>query len=178
MNRLTEIANKYNCDKGTVAYEAHGYTEEYGKIIPETGKYNLFEIGIWHGDSLRMWHEYNPELYIDAIDIDVETRKYDKEINNVNVFIADQGNIKELERLSLCTEYDFIVDDGSHRYEDILTSYKVLYPKLKDGGYYFIEDLHAPQAQKYKLLGEIASLYDFTTPGFRCDGKLWIIQKL
>ena len=58
MGRLTDIANRQKTDKGTEHYEKHGYTEVYDRYIPETGHCKLLEIGIWHGDSLRMWINY------------------------------------------------------------------------------------------------------------------------
>ncbi len=163
-------------DKGTEHYEKHGYTEVYDKYIPETGKFELLEIGIWHGDSLRMWKEYNPDLNIFAIDIDPNIFKY-VNVNDFNIYIGDQSDKEFLNSVVLKSgSLDFIIDDGSHNHQDIVTSFKFLFPKLKIGGYYFIEDLHAQQAQKYKVIADI-SQYNFINLGFRCDGKLWIIQK-
>jgi demethylmacrocin O-methyltransferase len=188
MNRLTELANKYNCDKGTIAFEAHGYTEEYGKIIPETGKYDLFEIGIWHGDSLRMWHEYNPELDITGIDIDAGVLNFVTwENKNLRVNIGNAADPAYINAEFRGFKYDFIIDDGSHNYDDIVASFKALYPLLKEGGYYFIEDLHAPQAQIGKLFREMFYIYQgITAKGavsyfkkyqILCNDKLLIIQK-
>ena len=179
MDRLTELANKYNCDKGTIAYEAHGYTEEYQKIIPEKVPFHLLEIGIWHGDSIKMWNEYNSEIRIDAIDNDPSILKMELETSNkIKVFIADQGSTEALSKIPFYISYDIIIDDGSHNYEDILTSFKFLFRKLKKGGYYCIEDLHAPQAQKDRLVNELTSLYNLKNLDFRCEGKLWIIKAL
>ncbi len=93
MNRLTEIANKYNTDKGTVAYEKHGYTEEYSKYIPEKGIFDLLEIGVWHGDSIKMWNEYNPQIFVSGIDIDPNCLNYilGKAWNH-EIFIGDASN--------------------------------------------------------------------------------------
>lgn len=37
-------------------------------------------------------------------------------------------------------ELDIIIDDGSHINEHIIESFKILFPKLKDGGIYAVED--------------------------------------
>lgn len=178
MKKLTEIANKHNTDKGTVAYEAHGYTEEYEKYIPDKGEFILLEIGIWHGDSLRMWNEYNSDMSAHGLDIDYNCLKWVDTYLHPFVHIGNATNSLFIDKvLSISGKPDFIIDDGSHKYEDILASFKLLYPKLKKGGYYFIEDLHAGQAQKHNLISEITSNYDFNNFGFRCDGKLWIIEK-
>ena len=93
MTDLTRIANKFGTDKGTVAYEAHGYTEEYAKYIPNLGKYTLLEIGVWHCDSMRMWQDYNPDMNIVGVDIDpviVELgKKYFTPLESDTVVIAD-----------------------------------------------------------------------------------------
>lgn len=183
MTNLTKIANKHNTDKGTVAYEKHGYTEEYSKYIPETGNYKLLEIGIWHGDSLKMWNDYNPDMIIHGIDNDVSVTRYINSFDNVHVHIGNASSPVFLDKIiPEMGEFDFIIDDGSHKYEDILESFKYLYDYLKPGGYYFIEDLHAQQAQKSRLIADIYDALEELDPdhkslGLFCNDKLWIIQK-
>jgi len=133
MTELTKIANKHKTDKGTVAYEAHGYTEEYAKYIPNTGKYKLLEIGVWHGDSIRMWAEYAPDMEIIGIDNDPNVLRYIGKTGwNYEVLIGDATDAKFLSSFLdddnnlFDVELDFIIDDGSHRYEDILASFKLL----------------------------------------------------
>ena len=38
-------------------------------------------------------------------------------------------------------DIDIVIDDGSHRIQDQLNSFNILYPKLKDSGVYVIEDI-------------------------------------
>jgi len=181
MEKLTEIANKHNCDKGTKAYEAHGYTKEYAKYIPQEGKYTLLEIGVWHGDSLRMWQEYNRNLVIYGVDIDWAVSNYMNRETDPGVFIGDATDIKFISLIVNGIGIpDFIIDDGSHNYKDIIKTFEILYPRLKDGGIYFIEDLHAQQANRTKTLHDISKLLALNTPKHSrlvCNDKLFIIQK-
>lgn len=180
MTKLTELANQHTSDKGTKHYEAHGYTEEYAKYIPEEGEYDLLEIGIWHGDSLKMWHDYNPQLKIDAMDIDPNVVNFFHKIDNVNVHIGDAANPEFLQSIIGDKEYDFIVDDGSHTHSDIVNSFKFLYDKLKVGGYYFIEDLHAGQANKPKVMEDVNAWLEnkkMESLIELCNGKLVVIKK-
>jgi hypothetical protein len=39
--------------------------------------------------------------------------------------------------------FDIIIDDGSHRVWHVLASFEVLFPLLKDGGIYVIEDIQS-----------------------------------
>lgn len=141
---LTEIANKHTCDKGTEWYEKHSYTIEYEKYIPSFGSYTLLEIGVWHGDSLRMWNEYNPEMKIWGMDNDRNVYNFINPSENINIYIGSQNNQDDLNRIIELNNdrFDYIIDDGSHYTSDILISFEHLFPFLSEGGIYFIEDLH------------------------------------
>ena len=59
----------------------------------------------------------------------------------MKIFRGDQSDklflskvIKQIGRPSI------IIDDGSHKSDDITTSFKYLFPKLKNGGLYVVED--------------------------------------
>jgi hypothetical protein len=180
MKRLTEIANKYTSDKGTEHYEKHGYTEGYAHYIPEEGEFNLLEIGIWHGDSIKMWNEYNPQLNIDAVDINMDVYNYIQDSEKVKIHIGDQADHSFLANVVGDKTYDFIVDDGSHRSQDIIDSFKFLYDYVKPGGYYFIEDLHAPHAVRHLTVLDIMNHINgkgYTSAQLYCDNKLLVIQK-
>lgn len=174
---LTEIANKHNCDKGTQAYEKHSYTLEYGKHIPSSGAFNLLEIGVWHGDSLRMWNEYNPEMKIWGIDNDKSVLNHIQPSGNISITIGSQSDKDVLSLVaSSAGQFRFIIDDGSHNLDDILASFGYLYPFLEKGGVYFIEDLHAQQACRNKLVEymESASSLDWE---LSCNQKLMAVFK-
>jgi cephalosporin hydroxylase len=174
MGRLTDIANYHTVDKGTEYYEKHGYTELYSNYIPETGKFTLLEIGVWHGDSLRMWEEYNPELNIHAVDIDPDVLNFMNPSDKSVIHIGDQSDKEFMEDVVVASGApDFIIDDGSHRYDDIIKAFDILYPKLKSGGYYFIEDLHPSYAERDRVL-EYTALYNGELV---CNNKLLIIKK-
>ena len=85
-------------------------------------------------------------------------KNFEKE--GVSVFIGDQNNPEHLEECikTYGADYDLIVDDGSHYGEHIVTSFKTLYPYLKEGGIYIIEDLHAAQLDEHKMIAEIKAL--------------------
>ena len=152
---LTQLANLHRTDKGTEHYEAHGYTEIYDHYIPPKGNYTLLEIGIWHGDSMRMWKQYNPEMHLHAIDIDPGV------VNHIspeefNIHIGDQTDEKFLEDVvKLTGPLDFVIDDGSHVGDHIVKSFEILWKHVKPGGYYFIEDLHAGQADAVNTIKKI-----------------------
>ena len=135
---LDKLAIKHETDKSSLG---HNYVKYYS-IFFEALKENpikLLEIGIDKGGSLRMWQEYFPNSVIHGIDI-INCTKY--ESNQIKTHIVDQSKVSDL-RLFIENwkdYFDVIIDDGSHRSMDIILSFSELFPYLKSGGYYIIED--------------------------------------
>lgn len=161
---LTELANQYGTDKGTVGpvrtWGAHNYTDIYEAYLERyrLSALTILEIGLgvtgdrWKaqiatgrnaagGASLRMWYDYFPNAMIYGIDINDGSY-----LNNdrINVFIADQGRVEDLEafvKASGVAEFDIVIDDGSHRPDHQQVSLSFFFKLLRSGGLYFIEDL-------------------------------------
>lgn len=141
---LSELATFYGTDKGSPhsLYTDH-YTEHFKKL--RTKKLKILEIGVgggadtMHGGaSLRMWREHFYKSMIYSIDI------YDKSVlqkDRIKIFQGSQADETFLRYIcSQVPPLDIIIDDGSHMVDHILTSFKALFPFLKDGGVYVIED--------------------------------------
>jgi hypothetical protein len=140
---LDELGRIYGSDKiGTHYYTQH-YKLHFEKYREK--KLNLLEIGVGGyekpfsgGKSLRMWKKYFPSGNIYSIDI------YDKSAlqeERIKIFQGSQVDKEFLNRV--CDEIqgiDIIIDDGSHINEHVIESFKILFPKLNDGGIYVIED--------------------------------------
>jgi len=54
---------------------------------------------------------------------------------------TDASDPKQLAKVKLPAEIDIIIDDGSHRFLDQERTLLVLWPKLRPGGFYIIEDM-------------------------------------
>ena len=183
MNRLTEIANRIGTDKGTMDY-GHHYTGFYDELLNDLSKghVKMLEIGVadprFPGASLKVWKEYFPDIELIGYDINPDAKKFEQD--GVSVFIGDQNNPAHLES---CInkhggDFDIILDDGSHYGEHIVTSFKTLYPYLKEGGIYIIEDLHAAQLDENKMIEEVKALNYQSHEFYRTHhGKLLIIVK-
>ena len=102
----------------------------------------VLEIGIFHGGSLQMWREYfGRRATIVAIDIDERTKELEEP--GVTIEIGDQGDEAFLRSIAeRHGPFDIVIDDGSHRFRHQITSIETLWPSVKDGGVYLIEDLH------------------------------------
>lgn len=178
MKKLTEIGNKHTTDKGTQHYEAHGYTEIYNDFISDKDKLTLLEIGVWHGDSVRMWNEYNKNINLHVIDIDPKVSNYMTNGEKMTLHIGNQSDHTFLRSvLNKIDVLDVVIDDGSHYFNDIMNSFNTIFPKLKSGGIYFIEDLHAVVANRDEVIKIIAPLSDIENFELTCNNKLLRIVK-
>lgn len=158
MNKLNELAIKYETDKkvpdGIMCrgnLPGHGYTTHYENILSGRKIKSMLEIGVCYGNSIRMWDEYfNYECHITGIDhSEKNANKKGLEKHNIRIFVGKQGDLNFLK--TLCDrEYDFIVDDGSHKTEDQMASFYGLFGSVSSGGLYCIEDLQVKIGEKTK----------------------------
>lgn len=165
LKTLTELANLYGTDKGTIGpnpnWEPHNYTDIYEAYLARYrySAITILEIGLgvtglrWEttivqgrntgGASVKMWHDYFPNARIYGIDINPCP---DLNKDRITTFVADQGNLEDLQSFVETTqeiEFDIIIDDGSHRPDHQQISLGFFFKRLKGGGLYFIEDLLA-----------------------------------
>ena len=153
---LIYLGNKYGTDK-----VGHGYLPIYqnylgwNRLVIE----NVVEIGIAQGASLKMWRDFFPNAIIHGIDL------FDKSIYNedrIKTYIGDQGNMAFLHDFAYpINPIDLIIDDGSHKCDDQIKSFNVLFKSLKSGGYYIIEDLHTAYHKDYSGSSIYVTIMDY-----------------
>jgi len=140
---LTTLANKYGSDKGTTQGSCHGFSNIYDEYLSTQKNkiFNVLEIVINNGSSLKMWYNYFPNAIIHGLDIDNKSQ-YNND--RIKCTILDQSNEEQLKQFSetVKIQYDFIIDDGSHHMRDQQITFGYLFKLLKPGGIYVIEDLH------------------------------------
>jgi len=141
---LNTLALIYGSDKwGGHFYTAH-YHEHFHKL--KNKKLKILEIGVggyedphYGGASLRMWKRYFPQSMIYSLDIHDKGPLQEKRIRIFQGSQADEAFLRKV-----CDEagpFDIIIDDGSHVVEHVLTSFKTLFPLMKEDGIYAIEDI-------------------------------------
>jgi hypothetical protein len=134
---LTEIGILYNTDKA----KDHKFTEFYDNKFSSIRNNNLkiLEIGIWKGESLKMWKDYflNSEIY----GVDITNLKHLEE-DRIFIEQADQTDVNTMNNIFPSVKFDIIIDDGGHSmYQQQLSLVSMLH-RLKKGGFYILEDLH------------------------------------
>jgi cephalosporin hydroxylase len=95
-----------------------------------------------------MWKSYFPQGLITGIDI------YDKSLlalPRIKIYQGDQSDAAFLQRVSSAEgPFDIIIDDGSHIQSHIIASFETLFPILKPGGIYVIEDTQTSYWSTYE----------------------------
>ncbi len=148
MKTLTEICTENTINGWPDKQTQHTYIEVYEEILKpyrETAK-NFLEIGLFSGQSLRMWEQYfKGKCYgIDCSELPCgglqDLRPMIAEGTH-NIFIMDGTKKDDIEKNFKGIMFDVIIDDGSHNLEHQLASYKHLKSHLAPEGIYIIEDI-------------------------------------
>ena len=113
---------------------------------------NVLELGIYGGGSIAFWFELlQPDKYV-ALDLAScgDTDYFNKYIasrkleNRIKTFWETNQSNREALRAIVATELngppDLIIDDASHLYSETKASFETLFPQLRPGGLYIIED--------------------------------------
>jgi hypothetical protein len=143
---LDDLAVRFGSDKwGSL----HWYTQHYQAQFAEFRHLpvRLLEIGIGGynheslgGESLYMWQRFFPRGLIYGLDIFAKPNVVGPRIRTIQ---GDQNDPRFLRELGeTAGPFDIIVDDGSHINEHVRTSFEHLFPYVRPGGWYVIEDLH------------------------------------
>ena len=129
----------FSSDKGTT----HDYIEGYYSNVftPVKDKeINLLEIGIYKGQSIRLFREWFTNGKIYGMDIGEYVDANTFKIDDTLLFWGDAFNSNMLD-LFKDNFFDFIIDDGPHTLESQLYSVVYWSKKLKSGGKLIIEDV-------------------------------------
>lgn len=132
---LTEIADHFKTDKGTIRHNYTPLYEAYLEPLRAQPGVRLLEIGVACGASLKTWARYFADARVVGVDVREECRQLCARYPNVSIRICDARSCAQPEA------FDVIIDDGSHVSADIVDIFRTNWPTLKPGGLYFIEDL-------------------------------------
>lgn len=123
----------------------HGYVDIYSNYLShlKNRKLKILEIGVADGKSILSWNSYFKKSLIIGIDIKkINLQKLKLNKKNVHIHHGSQSDPLFLNKLiKKYKKFDIIIDDGSHLPKDVKTSFNFLFPVLKSGGFYFVEDL-------------------------------------
>lgn len=144
MKPLGAIGTFYGTDKGDAAHSKDGvsFLEIYQSYFaPIRGLVQqVLEIGVLKGFSLRMWKDYFPTATVWGVDIDPRAQIEGRA--NLRVVWGSQTDPKALAKVASGEPLDIVIDDGSHVVDHMVESLRLLWSRVRPGGFYVIEDTH------------------------------------
>jgi cephalosporin hydroxylase len=158
MRSITDIFRSYGVldaqgrhVNGTDKETNHHYGDAYEKLVDDhfrhydTIKYDdpreavelMMEVGIADGSSLLAWSEVFPNAICVGLDIHQSNRAHGDRIEFV---LGDQRSKQDCDFAASNRQFDFICEDGTHLLEDSLRTLLYLWPYVRPGGLYVIEE--------------------------------------
>lgn len=175
---LCHIMKKNDVDKGL---GAHNYSTFYEYIFSSLRhcRIHFLEIGYrTYGASLPAWKQYFTNARV--LYADVENPSGD-------IHVLDQRSAKDIERLmGGIGHMDIVMDDAIHQFHENLFLLQHVFPYLKEGGIYIVEDLTEETKQsflehKQELMGSLPirsfHILDIPHPYNSHDNRLLVLQK-
>jgi hypothetical protein len=142
---LVLMSRQYLTDK---SYEHNYYELVYDELFKDTREQvtKLVEIGVYTGESIRLWRDYFVNAEIIGVDIDTgtfEKHQVNTSRDRITILQADQSKENDIRTVqNNIGKVDIIIDDGSHRMLDQQFLLSKLFKNIKSKGIYIIEDLH------------------------------------
>jgi hypothetical protein len=140
---LTKLGQIFGTDKVDALHTRNGltYTDIYAKYLDSwrLRRFTLLELGVFRGDSLRMWNTFFPRANVVGLDLAPIAAERAREFD---VTVGSQADPEVLGGiLQRHPDIRLVVDDASHITELTLASFRYLFPRLPSGSLYIIEDL-------------------------------------
>ena len=162
-------------DKGTL----HTYIEIYDKYMEKKDNISILEIGVQKGHSIRMWQDYFKDSKVYGIDVTLDNVIFDQ---LENVYVCDGTDESAVNATLGDLQLDYVVDDGSHLIDHQIKSFDIIWPRIKPGGRYFIEDVNGDEAIKaigdhFTKLGLSYTLIDHRHLKGRYDDIVIFVEK-
>lgn len=143
----------------------HRYGDAYEDIINNMGGRDsirlLMEIGVADGACLRAWREAFPNAQIVGVDIHHSDQAHG---DRIEFHLGDQRSRADCERAAGGRKFDLIIDDGTHLLEDVLRTLFWLWPSVRQGGVYVIEDGGLQDCEHAKALFPFAEVVNTQGP--------------
>ena len=139
MKILRSIGERQQTDKALPICFGQSYLDIYERYFEPMRERvrNVLEFGVAAGGSLRTWEEYFPHAQIVGVDVNPDAQQ--RTTSRTRILTCSQDDAWQLH--ALATDFDIIVDDGSHINDLTVASFNIMFPRVREGGYYIIEDM-------------------------------------
>jgi SAM-dependent methyltransferase len=149
--RNNPLRSYFESNRGRLIHKWDHYFDIYHRHLSQFRRQEVtvLEIGVFHGGSLQMWKKYfGRKARIIGLDVDERTRSLAEP--RIDIVIGDQGDRAFLHKMGAqFGPFDIVIDDGGHTMKQQIRSFEELWPAVKDGGVYVVEDLHTSYWDEY-----------------------------
>jgi cephalosporin hydroxylase len=136
-------------------FKIKGLVDQYERFWatrPDFQARNVLELGMFDGGSLAFWMETLAPNKIVGVDIETRTNSeyFTRYLASRNlqqriktrwgVDQRDAAALHEIAQTEFGGKLDMVIDDASHFYPSSKASFEILFPLLRPGGLYVIED--------------------------------------
>lgn len=135
-------------DRDFTMMKSRDFFRHYTELV-DTGIEKVLEVGVYQGGSVVFLDKLLKPKKLCAIELS-STRipsldRYAESSNGrVNIYYGtSQDDVQKLNEIidkDFEGEVDFVVDDASHFYEFSKVTFQTVFPRVRPGGYYYIED--------------------------------------
>lgn len=135
---------------GTDKESNHHYGEAYECLFPDREAIKLvLEIGVADGASLCAWREVFPNATIVGMDIHPSAQATGP---RMEFHIGDQRSHSDCIRVAAGRQFDVIIEDATHETANNLLTLFYMWPYVKPGGLYIIEEWGNVHALRSNIL--------------------------
>lgn len=138
------VSKKCQSDKGDV----HSYIEVYEELLaPYRNAKKMLEIGVFKGDSIRMWEQYFDQAEVYGVDLCDRPHGGLGDLRPMiaegthRIILMNACDPEQVERNFSGQKFEVIIEDASHTLADQLRIYENLRDHMSPNGIYIIEDI-------------------------------------
>lgn len=151
MNKKNALGKYFYNNKGKLIHKWIHYFDIYDRHFSQYRGKNItiLEFGVFQGGSLEMWRKYFGKK-ARIIGVDVNPKCKTLEGKNIEIYIGDQEDRKFLQQLmKKIGKVDVVIEDGGHTMKQQIATFEEVYPHVRNGGVFLIEDLHTSYWEEY-----------------------------
>ncbi len=140
----------------------HNYGDAYESLFISRDEVKLvMEVGVADGSCLLAWKEVFPNAQIVGLDIHHSDKAHGERIE---FYLGDQRIQHDCIRAAAERQFDLIVEDATHWVGDTLLTLFYLWPYVKPGGLYVIEEFSGGPKETIKMMWPFAEIVDTVGP--------------
>jgi SAM-dependent methyltransferase len=172
---LGECFRRHGSDKGW----PHCMDLIYHRLFPDRdAPLRILEVGLADGQSARAFAEFYPNAHYLGFDREPCARI---NADRIEVHQVEQTDIVGLWRAIGDRTFDLIIEDAEHVWPKQVTTLAVLWPAVRPGGFYVIEDVSVFDTGRFNSRDALAvfggTFHNLNDSDYPDGGQLYVVRK-